>query len=156
MLPSACGTYTDNHRRAVPDGALFQLKGRALQSGSLSEWLRISSRFTPAEAYNGDAQYLELRLSFEGIAQPGTGFALHQNQPNPFRYETRIAFELPEASHGRLTVWDASGKIIEAIEGPFNKGYNEIQLGPIKSSGVLYYKLETPTHVAVKKMVALE
>jgi hypothetical protein len=135
---------------------LFQLKGRALQRGRLSEWLRISSRFTPAEAYDGDGQYLDLRLLFEGAAQQEAGFALYQNQPNPFRHETLISFELPGASHARLTVYDASGRVLNLVEGPFKKGFNEIQLGPIKASGVLYYKLETPAHVAVKKMVSLE
>ena len=56
----------------------------------------------------------------------------------------------------RLTVWDASGKILKTIEGPFEKGYNEIQLGQLTVSGILYYQLETPTHVAIRKMVALE
>ena len=135
---------------------LFELKGRALQSGTLSEWLRISSRFTPAEAYNGARNFLDLRLLFEGARKHAPGLVLHQNRPNPFRYETRIAFELPEASHARLSVFDASGVILQVMEGNYGKGYHEILLGPIKASGVLYYKLETPTHVAVKKMVALE
>ncbi|MBK7408637.1 MAG: T9SS type A sorting domain-containing protein [Saprospirales bacterium] len=128
-----------------------------MQDGKLSDWLRISSHFTPKEAYNGEEELLDVRLLFEGTAAAQEeGFALYQNRPNPFRQSTQIAFELPEATTARLTVWDASGKVLKVIEGAFAKGYNEVQLGQLMVSGVLYYKLETPTHVAVRKMIALE
>lgn len=37
-------------------------------------------------------------------------FRLFQNEPNPFRAETRIAFEIPEASEGELVILDVSGR----------------------------------------------
>ncbi len=135
---------------------LFQLKGKAKMDGKLSEWLRLSSRFTPKEAYNGNGEYLDARLLFEGSEEEQSGFALFQNRPNPFRESTEISFLLPETCSARLTVWDASGKVMQTTEGIFQKGYNSIELQRLNVSGVLYYKLETPTHVAVKKMIALE
>jgi hypothetical protein len=135
---------------------LFQLTGRARKDGRLSDWLRISSRFTPAEAYNAAGEQLEVRLLFEGALQQSDGFVLHQNWPNPFRHSTRIGFELPEAGSARLTVLDAAGQVLQVVDGSYPKGYNEIQLGQLRVSGVLYYKLETPTHMAVRKMVAME
>jgi len=135
---------------------LFTLHGRAKQDGKLSDWLRLSSRFTPKEAYNGSGDYLDMRLVFEGAAEQEEGLVLYQNRPNPFRKSTRIAFQLPETCDVRLTVWDASGNALQTLEGTYRKGYNEIELQHLNVSGVLYYKLETPTHVAIRKMVALE
>ena len=155
------GAITANWLSTEPVGldeetTLFQLHGRALQDGKLSEWLHISSRFTPKEAYRESGEMLDVRLLFEGAPTQDEVFVLYQNRPNPFRHDTQIAFELPAPTTARLTVWDVSGKILKEVEGAFDKGYHEIQLGQLMVSGVLYYKLETPTHVAIRKMIALE
>jgi hypothetical protein len=149
--------WFDSQPHSLDENAtLFELSGIAKKDGRLSEWLRISSRVTPQEAYNGAGDFLQMRLLFEGADEKETGFALFQNQPNPFRGNTRIGFNLPEACNARLTVWDASGKILSHIEGAFHEGYNEVTLEALRASGVLYYQLETPTHTAIKKMIAVE
>ncbi|MFO8030485.1 MAG: phosphodiester glycosidase family protein [Cyclonatronaceae bacterium] len=49
--------------------------------------------------------------------EPGTpeSFILNQNYPNPFNPDTRITFELPVASHVRITVYDILGRPVSVL-----------------------------------------
>jgi len=49
--------------------------------------------------------------------EPGVpeSFALNQNYPNPFNPDTRITFELPVATHVRVTVYDILGRPVAVL-----------------------------------------
>ena len=83
------------------------------------------------------------------------GFKLYQNRPNPFEGYTVIGFELPEATIGRLTIYDVTGKVLLEIKGDYVRGYNEIMIIPeqLQATGVLFYQLDTERYTATKKMV---
>jgi hypothetical protein len=135
--------------------SLFSLTFQAKSNGKLSDLLNINSRFTKAEAYDLNGGLLGVHLAFNGTA--GTGFALFQNTPNPFKGQTAIGFNLPEAGRAKLIVTDVSGKVVFTTEGDFFAGYNEVTLTRknLPSFGVLYYTLETATETATKKMVVI-
>ena len=82
---------------------------------------------------------------------------MYQNQPNPFVNSTLIGFHLPEVAQATLTVFDVTGKLVHTQKGDFAQGYNTIvldgQLFPSKEAGLLYYKLETATNTATRKMI---
>jgi hypothetical protein len=86
------------------------------------------------------------------------GFTLEQNHPNPFRYETVIGFTLPEAMPARLRIFDVTGRLLKTLEGDFPKGYSRVTVDrdDLRSTGVLYYQLETKDYLATRKMVLLE
>jgi hypothetical protein len=139
----------------------FSIKFRARKSGQLSEMLAISSRITRAEAYTmtNDAMTTSnpsLRFDDGSVAQPG--FELYQNQPNPFRERSVIGFHLPEASDATLTVFDEIGRVLFRQSAHFARGHHSVSLEKtlLDGAGVLYYKLETPTESAVRKMVLLK
>jgi hypothetical protein len=143
--------------------AEFTLKFRAKRTGELSKMLSLSSRITKAEAYkvaveNQPAESLSIGLRFngkEGSVLTGVGFELYQNEPNPFVNRTNIGFHLPEATTAHLSVYDESGRMVYSQKGDFSKGYNSFMLDKamIKTTGVLYYTLETETDAATKKMI---
>ncbi|MEM1320679.1 MAG: T9SS type A sorting domain-containing protein, partial [Bacteroidota bacterium] len=85
-------------------------------------------------------------------------FALFQNQPNPFKDETVIGFNLPQASAATLTIYDVSGRVLKQYNGEYAQGYNEVSLNrsELSAAGVLYYTLETTTESATKKMILIE
>lgn len=93
-----------------------------------------------------------LKLQFNNAEK---AFALYQNTPNPFAGKTTIGFNLPEASSASLTISDVSGKVIQFIEGKYEKGYNQVKIDDLEVTGVLYYRLETVDYSAVRKMVVL-
>lgn len=142
-------------RRLGSEEAIFTLVLKAKYNTTLSEELSTSSRYTMAEAYGANGELLNVQLSFGN--EVAAGFELYQNIPNPFTGITRIGFRLPEPTNATLTVTDAAGKVVRVVKGEYARGYNEVNLSDFGGvSGVLYYRLDTPTHSATRKMVILE
>jgi len=145
------------------DGAQsFTVRFRAEKAGKLSEMLGVSGSITRAEAYqvndamtNDPMTRLSVAFRFDGKTISGVGFELYQNQPNPFVNRTFIGFFLPEASEATLSIFDETGRVVYQQKGQFAKGENTIALDRalINTTGMLYYKLETSTDSATKKMI---
>jgi hypothetical protein len=140
----------------------FSIKFRARRAGQLSEMLAISSRITRAEAYQITTDDLrptisEVALLFDNRLISKVGFELYQNQPNPFSDRTLIGFHLPETSDATLTIFDETGRVVHTQSASYARGYHSISLEKslFNGAGVFFYKLETPTDSAVRKMFLL-
>ena len=134
----------------------FVVRWKSLVQGKVSKMVRMSSLVTAAEAYTISDEILDAKLSYLNKAsQPE--FGLYQNKPNPWNSQTSISFDLPQANHAKLTVYDVTGKTVAIVEGDFKAGYNTIVLTAhdIPSSGVMYYRLDSGEYSASKKMVIL-
>ncbi|MCB1060090.1 MAG: T9SS type A sorting domain-containing protein [Calditrichaeota bacterium] len=90
-----------------------------------------------------------------GIA---TGFALHENYPNPFNPSTTIAFNLPEAVRVKLVVYDVIGKeVARLLDGESGAGLHTVVFdGRALPSGVYFYRLEAGALVDTRKMVLMK
>ena len=150
-------THAWNSEQASGDRSLFTLRFRALAAGQLSELLALTDTPTPALAYDAAGNPFKPTLQFYERSNETTveGFALLQNQPNPFSSTTTIRFYLPQADQVRLTVFDATGKILLQRDITGTKGYNQTSIGPESQlpSGILYYKMASSTGEATQKMV---
>jgi hypothetical protein len=98
---------------------------------------------------------LGIAFRFDGKTISGVGFELYQNQPNPFVNKTFVGFHLPAAAEATLSVFDETGRVVYQQKGQFSKGENAISLDRalINTTGMLYYRLETATDSATKKMI---
>jgi len=107
---------------------------------------------------------LGVAFRFDGKTIAGVGFELYQNQPNPFVNRTFVGFFLParqgsaggpEAIEATLSVFDETGRVVYQQKGQFAQGENMIALDRalINTTGVLFYRLETATDSATKKMI---
>jgi hypothetical protein len=142
------------------DGAqTFTLTFLAAKTGKLSEMLSVSGAITRAEAYPAQGGgRLGIAFRFKdalGTSVRALGFELYQNQPNPFVNKTNIGFYLPEATEAALSIYDEAGRLVYQQKGQFAKGEHSISLDRalINSNGLLYYKLETETATATRKMI---
>jgi hypothetical protein len=142
---------------ATSDDNLFSLVFRASAEGRLSDMLGVSSRYTRAEAYNAGNNLMGVTLNFGGSVV-SEGFELFQNQPNPFKGQTVIGYNLPEASNVTLTVQDATGKVLRVIRTTGVKGYNmeTLNSSELSATGVLYYTIETDGFTATRKMIIVD
>ena len=89
-------------------------------------------------------------------------FALYQNAPNPFNPVTRINFDLPEACHVRLAVYNTSGQLVRVLSdgarsaGRFDVAWNgRNDNGQALASGVYIYRLSTGSRVFTKRMTLI-
>lgn len=150
-------TTSWNGAHSDPSVTVFNLVVKARKHTKLSEVLTIGSNITTAEAYTTNSEPIAIELKFNGTQRQGGTFALYQNEPNPFDSDTRISFNLPQAMQGKLTVHDATGRTVKTISKQFEAGFNAVMLdrSELNSAGVYYYRLETPTHSATKKMIVV-
>ena len=141
--------------------AEFTVRFRAKKAGKLSDMIGVSSRITKAEAYSFTEERQDVAFRFNGQEGPtiaGVGFELYQNQPNPFINKTVIGFHLPEAERATLSIFDENGRLLHTQTGDFIKGYNSVALdrSTLKTTGMLYYSLETAHESATRKMILLK
>jgi methionine-rich copper-binding protein CopC len=87
-----------------------------------------------------------------------TSFALHQNYPNPFNPVTTVAFDLPQASKVKLTVFNILGQEVETlIDREMEAGQHSVEWAPTGfSSGIYFYRLETDSFTDTRKMAFIK
>jgi parallel beta-helix repeat protein len=90
-------------------------------------------------------------------------YFLKQNFPNPFNASTNIEFNLPEASHVSLEIFDSAGrKVTTVIDGQYAAGEHRViwdgcnEDGNLLSSGVYFYELKSPEGTSSKSMLMLK
>ena len=142
---------------ATSSDVLFTLHFQATAAGQLSNMISLNSKVTEAEAYNTASDIKDLKLTFRGTEDVAE-FALYQNEPNPFKGNTVIGYDLPFTGNVNLTIFDITGKVLMALDQQSMKGYNTIILNSkdLPSGGVMYYRLDAGEYTATKKMIIIE
>jgi hypothetical protein len=142
------------------DADVFTLTFRAVRNANLSQVFNVNSAITNAEAYqDGVDGNMNVALNFVNPRGAISGeFELFQNRPNPFKGETIIGFNLPDAGQATISIFDVTGRLLRTVDGDFNKGYNEVRMNSseLGASGILYYELRTPYATATKKMFLVD
>ena len=82
-------------------------------------------------------------------------YELQQNRPNPFNPSTEIAFYLPIDEHVTLRVFDKMGRDVEVlVDEPLESGAHRVKFTASDlPSGVYFYRIETSSFTAVRKMI---
>ncbi len=150
---------TNSSTEIVAGDVLFTLvvdSKEAIDFNSIS----LVSNDIATEVYTdeGNAIGVEHIVLVEQTQTGGDGFALYQNKPNPFSEATTFSFSLPESQDATITVLEMTGKVLYSITDTYAKGYNEVDFNTasIQSSGILYLKVETETHSAIRKMIIIQ
>ena len=126
------------------------------RNGKLSNVWSITSDITEALAYDGAYEKHEIELRFDNTTTPG--FAMFQNQPNPFTEYTEVIFELPEAEEVSLHVFDNAGKLVYRQSSRYTAGKHQIRLNTeqLTKSGVYYYKIKAGEYSEARKMLKIK
>ena len=90
-------------------------------------------------------------------------FDLHQNFPNPFNPDTRIRYQLPEASHVQLVIFNALGQRIKTLVDQdkdagwyLEKWDGRDDHGGLVGSGVYFVKLKAGSFSKIQKMMLIQ
>jgi hypothetical protein len=139
---------------------LFVVHVKANETVKLSNALSLSMNpaHPVAEAYTVGGEVKGLELRFKGVSTSVLGYALNQNEPNPFKTETKISFQLPSEMRAKVSISDVSGRVLRTYEGVYPAGLNElfVKRSEVGAAGVLYYTLETEDYRATKKMIPID
>jgi hypothetical protein len=91
-----------------------------------------------------------------------TKTALYQNYPNPFNPATVIRYEVAQAGQVAIRIYNVRGALVKTLydgqrkPGRYEVGWNgRNRRGEPVSSGVYFYRMETPGFVETRKMVLL-
>jgi len=151
MLETQFGTVSDFLAdRGIEIGDSLTLYHRAVTSDGIHE-------------VGGPASTIELTRGYVSVGTetaqdiPGA-FVLHNNYPNPFNPTTTFAFDLPAPAHVMLTIHDLVGRQIDIVvssrlpSGSFAYTWEAGHL----PSGVYFYRLQTDSHIAAKKLTLVK
>jgi methionine-rich copper-binding protein CopC len=153
---------SETFRTEHPDFYMFAELSRGMVYDEATAIWRIS--------YHTFAQdYMEVYINAETCAQYVTGvaasavmpgsYALAQNYPNPFNPSTEIRFELPQAVHVTLTIYNTLGQQIKTLvnsrqaAGSHNLTWDGTNnTGHVVPSGVYIYRIQAGDYIAARKM----
>jgi len=98
-----------------------------------------------------------MKMHLEQLLNPVIEYKLYQNYPNPFKNTTTIEFELPEAGHVEITVFDMLGrKIICLLDEPREAGRASVSWHPnVNKTGVFFYTIKVGSFTSSRKMFQL-
>ena len=103
---------------------------------------------------------LPLDWSGVGSERLPSQFALWPNHPNPFRTQTTVSFDLPQAAMVKLTVLDPAGRVVAVlVEEPLAAGHHHIVWrgtgtgGSPLASGIYFLRGSTPYGSSTAKII---
>ena len=153
-------SYAGIEMKTVKAGeVLFTLTIKATKAKTTETMFALSNEITRSESYLGNDMEVGKLILNTRTKTAEDAIILMQNEPNPWKAETKISYYMPNAGKVRLTIYDVTGKEvstreIEAVKGQNQERYTKGQIGA--SSGVYYYKLESGAYTATKKMILVE
>jgi hypothetical protein len=98
--------------------------------------------------------------ALNAIATVPEDFELRQNYPNPFNPSTTISYQIPQAGHATLRIYDLLGHhVATLVDGEVAAGKHSVawdgknERGELVATGVYLYRLEVAGVVRTKKLV---
>ncbi len=140
---------------------VFVLKFNALQRGSLSQSIQMTSSVAQAQAYDKTLNTAGALLQFDNIEQRTEAEVSSEKTlaahlfpvvPNPTSGPVSALFFLPEASQATLTLSDVNGRIVASKSANFEKGNHRVEM-PVETSGLFFLRLQSANGREVQRVV---
>ena len=149
-----------NYKSVVQVGDKMEVTVTDTNGNTVSE--KFTFEVTPTDIANA---FLSVKL--EGIGSPKQSQLL-QNYPNPFNPETWIPYRLSEDSKVSITIYDATGNIVQTLSLGFQSaGFYQDRgraaywdgknaFGESVASGLYFYRLATPTFEQTRRLIIVK
>jgi len=141
-------------------GELATITFRLLQSGNLS---LAFSLVDFRDSKNHQLLVEQEEVVFDTPRELPSVYGLSQNYPNTFNPQTQISFQLPQAGHVSLKIYNIRGELVRTLVNEAKEaGYHSViwdgrnQNGEEVASGVYFYRMVTDDFTATKKMIMLK
>lgn len=132
-------------------------------SRQIGNHLLVSNRSTINEIPESEEPIEEPLNNDDILVNIPDEYCIFPNYPNPFNPSTTIRYGLPEQSKVELHVYNIRGQLIKTLDSVVHEaGYHEVTWngddnnGKTVSSGIYFYKLQTPEFTSIKRMILLK
>jgi len=133
-------------------------------SVDFAEIMLFSKYLTPQEIYDlGGVGNVPFTTDVADNPKVIRDYELEQNYPNPFNPTTNITFSIPKAKNVKIMIYNTRGQVVKTIldktmaAGRHNIKWNgKNSDGNLVSSGIYFYKLETPDFVKIRRAILLK
>ncbi len=146
-------SWNDAKAISLANDVLFTVSVKMDANSSLN----ISDKVITSEAYQGPT--LEV-IGVNTIGSDAVAMnSLSQNEPNPWKASTTIAFNLENGGETTFKVYSATGELVYRNTANYTAGENVFTLSSENisgASGVLYYTIESGEYTATRKMIILK
>ena len=122
----------------------------------------LTATVTGDTAYSFDLEAVVSNIDLDQLGIPKV-FALNQNFPNPFNPSTTIRYQLPQATHVSINVYNLLGQMMTTLVDEDQKaGYKAVvwdgtnSSGHSVSSGLYIYRMKAGEFIDVKRMIFLK
>jgi hypothetical protein len=134
-------------------GELITLTFQTPDGNWSNDYLSLTNRLTPIEAYLGD-ETVGMKLIFPAVNNTDEA-ALLQNYPNPFHQVTNLPFYLPEAGEVVIEISNLSGGLVKVIKADYSKGIHQVAIGKkdLQTAGVYLATMKYKSQVLINKLV---
>jgi hypothetical protein len=138
----------------------YMVPAGTLTTNTLYFW-RVQA-YSPGGASAWSSVFVFRTFLIVGTNQIGTAIPdkheLYNNYPNPFNPVTKIRFDLPKSSTVRILLYDITGKVVmNLVDGEFQAGSYETALDASSlSSGLYFYRMETPDYSNTKRLMLIK
>ena len=132
----------------------IELKLEMKADGYLSQLFEIEKDFNN-EIYDENLNPQNIEIKW--IDAEDEEFAITQNTPNPWSFETVIDYYAPHNSDVNISVRDVNGKLILSNDVKAQKGWNthRLKADDFKSSGIYIYEITSGKTTLSKRMILL-
>jgi hypothetical protein len=143
QLAKASGSYTYTDQNLVNN----RVYNYTIVAASVSERKELS--FNGNSVWSGSPSWM---------AAVVTAYALHQNYPNPFNPTTEIVYDVLNATHVTLKVYNVMGQEVSTlVNGPVNAGRHAATFNATGlTSGLYFYTITMGDFSATKKMLLVQ
>ena len=160
--------------RFIVNGSINEIAHFSSGTGLIREYFPNDQVVDEVTDFNivGGSGYFPLAVGnwweFDGTISavddlPATPNLLYAAVPNPFNPATEISFEMAAAGHARLSIYDASGRLIRTLlDGQRNAGRHNVtwngrdDSGRTASAGVYLYRFEAGNSVQTRRMTLIK
>ncbi len=111
-----------------------------------------------AVAVNSDTALISTINNIPGDVSLPAEYSLAQNYPNPFNPSTTINYDLPEASHVTLKIFNVMGELVQVLtdeEKPAGYHHTDFNAAGL-SSGIYFYRISAGSFTDIKKMILVK
>jgi hypothetical protein len=122
----------------------------------------IHGKSTPVAMAQASAVLGEIGTAVDDVPETRLSWGLESGRPNPFRYQTTVAFSLAEKAYVRVAVYDLAGRRVRTlVNGELDADRYEIswngrdQKGRELASGVYFVRFEGGPATLSRKIVLL-